>query len=285
MTIQTNKICKKCESVKPLPEFHKDAKAKDGLMSACKQCRNAGRVKFISHPDNKKQCWKCKETKSVSEFGVDNSRFDKLSPRCKPCLRKALKESANRNPETSKRKWAKRYSRNSEKIKQRMCAQQIQRIKTLNYVARSEKKCRVCQTIKSISDFTRHARTADGFRYECAECRKNQRQTLDYKIQNSLNKQRRRAREKNAEGSHKAEDIKFLYYKQSGKCLYCEKELEKTFHLDHIIPLSRGGSNWKENLQILCPTCNMRKSNKTPEEYFSIYSKEILISENKKAAL
>jgi len=33
------------------------------------------------------------------------------------------------------------------------------------------------------------------------------------------------------------------------------------------MPLSRGGSNDKYNLQLLCPTCNLKKSAKDPIDF------------------
>ena len=39
------------------------------------------------------------------------------------------------------------------------------------------------------------------------------------------------------------------------------------FHLDHIIPLSRGGLHDNSNLQLLCPPCNLSKSAKAPEDW------------------
>ena len=38
-------------------------------------------------------------------------------------------------------------------------------------------------------------------------------------------------------------------------------------HLEHKIPLSRGGTNEYSNLEIACQYCNMEKHNKTEEEY------------------
>jgi hypothetical protein len=53
---------------------------------------------------------------------------------------------------------------------------------------------------------------------------------------------------------------------QDARCMYC-KELLAAFHIDHKMPLSRGGTNDMENLQLLCPTCNMSKGAKTHDEY------------------
>lgn len=44
------------------------------------------------------------------------------------------------------------------------------------------------------------------------------------------------------------------------KCVYCSSE--DNLQIDHIIPITKGGGDEIENLQILCKTCNVKKSNK-----------------------
>lgn len=69
----------------------------------------------------------------------------------------------------------------------------------------------------------------------------------------------RRGRIRQAEGTHSMRDIKELFVSQAGKCAICVVELQPGYHVDHVVPLARGGSNWKRNLQILCPPCNESK--------------------------
>ncbi len=74
----------------------------------------------------------------------------------------------------------------------------------------------------------------------------------------------RRARHLKAEGKHTKQDIKIQFDKQGGLCYWCSQDTSTRYHVDHVIPLSRGGSNYPENLVIACKTCNQKKTNKMP---------------------
>lgn len=48
-----------------------------------------------------------------------------------------------------------------------------------------------------------------------------------------------------------------------GFCLFLQKYLPNMLRIDHLQPLSKGGTNDEENLWLLCETCNRAKSDKT----------------------
>jgi 5-methylcytosine-specific restriction endonuclease McrA len=77
-------------------------------------------------------------------------------------------------------------------------------------------------------------------------------------------KRNRRARVAAAEGFHTGAEIRDLLKKQNGRCVYCSVSILKKFHADHIVSLADGGSNWIGNIQLTCPTCNMRKNRTDP---------------------
>lgn len=68
-------------------------------------------------------------------------------------------------------------------------------------------------------------------------------------------------------GKHTLSDIKEILAAQGFRCAYCKKSIQKARHIDHIIPLKRGGSNNRRNLQALCPTCNTRKHDADPIDF------------------
>lgn len=59
---------------------------------------------------------------------------------------------------------------------------------------------------------------------------------------------------------------------QRYKCMYCGVRLTSdNLQIDHMDPVSRGGSNDDENLQALCRRCNIRKGNHTDDEFRERY--------------
>lgn len=85
-----------------------------------------------------------------------------------------------------------------------------------------------------------------------------------------IHQSNRRAKINGGGGTHTVEDILQLLDLQNFKCAYCGKDLEK-YHVDHKIPICRGGCNDKSNLAISCPSCNLRKGRKTVEEFIGGY--------------
>lgn len=81
-------------------------------------------------------------------------------------------------------------------------------------------------------------------------------------------RQKRRAIKFAAGGSFTADDVKELYTKQNATCNGCECDLSISgYHVDHIMPLILMGSNSKENIQLLCPKCNLSKGGMTPSSW------------------
>lgn len=74
-----------------------------------------------------------------------------------------------------------------------------------------------------------------------------------------------RVKRASCEGVLSADIASKLFIFQKGKCAVCKKRIRKlNYHIDHIIPLARGGRNVDGNVQLTCPKCNLEKGHKDP---------------------
>ena len=115
-------------------------------------------------------------------------------------------------------------------------------------------ECLLCRRMLLRGLFRRRNRLKrDGTRYvayrsRCRECEKPEKAA-----QNSL-------RRKRVRGTYTAEDVRRLYLVQAGRCRSCLRSLAVVgYHVDHVVPIAKGGLNVVGNLQLLCPRCNLRK--------------------------
>lgn len=145
-----------------------------------------------------------------------------------------------------RREYSKNYAKeNPEKVRETK----------LKYREREKERLRV-----QYQEF--YQRNKEKFKAKYARYVENNRARVNERQRN------RRALKKGAPGSHTKQDIERLFELQKKKCATCHAKLEKTgFHVDHIVALINGGSNWPDNLQLLCPTCNVKKGARCPIEW------------------
>ena len=83
------------------------------------------------------------------------------------------------------------------------------------------------------------------------------------------------ARRRSSDGTWNAETVRRLFWFQDSCCQYCNVTLNMSggrdsYHVDHMIPLARSGSNWPSNICLACAQCNLRKHAMTAEEFYHV---------------
>lgn len=132
-----------------------------------------------------------------------------------------------------------------------------------------KKWCPQCAMWVTLGGFRKNATRKDGLHSSCKSCENNSRAAWQRSAAGQRSKkrsrQRRRALQKNCPTYHISDrDMKRLL---SLNCAYEDTTCCGYLTIEHIIPLSRGGSHGIGNLTRLCVRHNSSKGSKTHMEY------------------
>jgi len=196
-----------------------------------------------------KTCTKCGRElpATVGFFPRDATKRDGLRSHCRECdaARHTAYYAAHREEKRAQR--ATRYAAHSEEERARHAA----------YRAAHCEELRAYMVAYNAAH--REERCAYAAAYRAAHLEERRVQSHNH-----------RARVASAPGTHTAADVAAQYERQRGRCYWCSTKVGEAYHVDHVIPLSKGGGNGPENLVIACPACNQKKHAKHPMDFAGI---------------
>lgn len=247
---------------------------------------------------NTKVCSKCKEWKVIDEFYKRKASNDGYYPSCKKCKKEFSEKQYQENKEKVKERMKKNYQENKEAINKRHKEyRKVNKEKTAERmkdygqankgkIAEYQKKYR--QTNKEkIVEFHKE--------YRRANKEKRSEQGKEYYLLNKENINKRhkehfrteqgkevayRGRLKRRSHKHKVSFAPHrrmeILERDNWKCQSCGIKVQdeskgkwntpNKCHIDHIIPISKGGNSEPKNLRVLCRTCNLSKRDKQDEQ-------------------
>lgn len=191
-----------------------------------------------------KACNKCKAVKPIIDFSRDKHKRDGYATVCKSC--KHAYKLFNQAAIKEQRKQYK--AKHAAEIKAYM----------QQYRKHYREKNRAALSAASIAW---NKANADRFAEIRRESRKRNAESARTTVRN------RRARLKERPGSHTATDVLAIGALQRWRCACCHVDIKRKYHVDHIEPIAKGGSNDRLNLQLLCPMCNISKQDRHPVEF------------------
>ena len=182
------KSCTICRKTKPLTEFFRNRRSKDGLLCRCKACHKAlmkpsrdtekaltSKRREKALKSGLKSCSKCGITKPFSDFHPQADGFGGVRGDCKPCVRalnaKWLEENKERKAKMDKdyrerpdvkdrdreksKEWHKEYYRkNKKKIMAKTIEIRAKRMKSdVNYLLLNRLRIRLYQVTSNVSNF------------------------------------------------------------------------------------------------------------------------------------
>lgn len=238
------KVCKTCKNIKPLAAFSSSSLARDGKDTRCRPC-NAKRARERRQPEaiarrkdlaefkaanpNLKKCADCKKFKDVTDFYIIR-KSNRTTPYCKPC-------TSERAHKINKKNRAKLSEYNKAR-----------------YVKQRESRIQYARKYRQ--------EKADQVRLVNKRWRENNRD------KESSYTSRKRARKRS--GVWEYYDRQFVFDRDNGICCICFTLIDITlkcpdkmsFTVQHLMPLSLGGSDILDNVSPAHFSCNSRVGNR-----------------------
>ncbi len=214
-----------------------------------------------------KVCSKCGIEKDKEEFGKDKNRKDGLYPQCKACRNKSsaayyaseqgrdkVLKYRIKNAQAARdraKKWKKDNPERRRIQRRKHYLENKERLNEENKIRYNKNKDKYLQTIK---DYRKTEMGRIVHANDTAKRRYLKQTTADGTIPISV-------------GLYpSSEALNELRDRQDNKCFHCGCDLDyegvNTVHLDHLIPLSKGGPHTLKNVCWSCSLCNLRKNDK-----------------------
>jgi 5-methylcytosine-specific restriction endonuclease McrA len=217
-------------------------------------------------------CNKCKKSfpRTPEFWHKHKGHPDGLASICKECAKAKARQWVADNRERNRESCAEYYASHKQEAReyQKRNAEHLREIKRAWNEAHPEKVRRYWkESIARHPERKRQQKSASQKRNREAARVRGRRYAKRHPEKIRIGCLNRWAMFKAAEGQFTKQDIDEIYETQQGRCAYCGITLHGVYEIDHVIPLSRGGSNWPDNLMITCPSCNSSKNNYLLDEW------------------
>ena len=200
-----------------------------------------------------KYCCKCNVSKSFDSFHKKCNSSDGFSTICKECKRALDKAYREENKEKLAKQFKDKYYKDLEVTR----ALAREKYKNASDEAKVKRKLTKKEYNKNLPEHVKERKKNYDKEYFSSE-------TGKLVIANSVHK-RRAQKLSSCDNTITSQSLEELKKSQEYLCKYCGCALDfsakGTVHLDHVIPLSKGGAHSISNVVWSCSSCNLRKSN------------------------
>lgn len=257
------KPCRICGAVLPLSEFYASKQHSDGHQSMCRACMaEKNRRSREKHGHKWKAAHKAYRKANKDRIREANARWrSDPAHREENRLRCAEWRKHNKSVPTKEAK-EKSKARARQKYKEDTAYREQCKAYSQNY--RVENKEKVAKALKKWAGENRKYTRA--YMREWLKTEKGRELQKRLRERHSVARKAAyavyRGKRMGAPGEITNDDINRMHHEQNHRCYYCHERFRGNWTVEHVRPLSRGGSNERSNVALACATCNFSKSDR-----------------------